>query len=134
MNYPQMLYKDGRRGAHYACKDTKEMVVAANEGFYPMGIDSVEKVYELPYVKADLDAEKKKKEEAVRVNKLLAVDVINVGIGNGIGMDTTPDAGTANDSDLIAKFEKETGKMAINDRGILKGKETKSFIAWKEQQ
>jgi len=63
ITYPVMVYKHGKKGEYKICNDSKEAVLAAEENYWPLFMDSKNEVLEDPRIKAELNAEILAKEE-----------------------------------------------------------------------
>jgi len=75
MSYPSMVYLKGERGKYHVVNNASELVIAAEEGFFPMGLKSKKEVMEKPSVMAELKAQEaeklaKKKEEDLIANAI----------------------------------------------------------------
>lgn len=143
-NFPTMVYLNGERGKHIVVNNAKQMILAAEDNMFPMGVKSKEDVISLDYIVAELKAEqaakdkKKTEDELIQsaINTKEALDKALKKIDDlekKIDGNTKDNSGNENQS-LEQIYETETGKNAIIAGGVQKGKETPSFIEWKKNR
>jgi len=64
ITYPVMVYKNGQKGDYQICNNSKEVVLAAEDNYWPLFMASKDDVMNEPRIKAELNAEVNAKEEA----------------------------------------------------------------------
>jgi len=71
MIYPNMVYKNGKRGEHMVCNNAEEMVLAANDDYWPIH-STKDDILNNPAINRELqvvintEEDKKKKDEVVK--------------------------------------------------------------------
>jgi len=128
MSYvPRWIYKDGKLSTRPAdgvlVKSIAELLEKTEEGFLPLGCESIDKLAEIPEFHRELNVFVNKQKTDDKVEKIAEKVTEYHPESEGVCPQTDKE-----------KFEKETGKKAYIDRGPYKGDETKAFKKYKEKK
>jgi hypothetical protein len=115
MIYPNMVYENGQRGEYRICNNAKEMVLAAEDNFWPIH-STRESVLSDPDVVGEIQGQK-----AAVVQEKIEDKIVEAAIINEDPLPT-----------IEEQYKSATGRTPLNAKGRWAGQETKNFKQWKE--